>query len=273
MRTGIDLEHREPGIRPQDDLFRHVNGKWLDEAEIPADRAFDGIFYHLRDASEESLRAILEAATASDAAEGTDERKIGHLYASFLDEQAAERLGAEPIAADLAEGLALPDRAALVRSLGALARGGGTARFVRWATPDARQSDRYVLYVGQAGLGLPDESYYREDKFAETREAYLLHVARMLELAGLPDPKASAGRVVELESRLAGAHWDRVSNRDATRTYNKLHRAELEALTPGFDWSAWAEALAAPTGLLDEVIVRQPDYFEAFARALDEAPL
>ncbi|NHC43771.1 M13 family metallopeptidase [Motilibacter aurantiacus] len=273
MRTGIDTEHLVPSVRPQDDLFRHVNGKWLDEAEIPADRAFDGVFYHLRDAAEESLRAILEAAAASDAPAGSEQRKIGDLYASFLDAERAERLGAGPIAGDLARSLALPDRAALVRTLGELARGGVMGPFVMWVNTDARQSDRYVLYVGQAGLGLPDESYYRDDKFAEIREAYVLHVTRMLELAGVPDPKAAAQRVYELEARLAGSHWDRVSNRDAEKTYNKVDRAGLAALTPGFDWAAWADALGAPASLLDEVIVRQPSYLTSLAAALDEVPL
>lgn len=122
-------------------------------------------------------------------------------------------------------------------------------------------SDRYVMYLTQGGLSLPDESYYRDEKFAEVRAEFLGHVERMFVKAGVTDEagaKDAAQRILALESKLAQSHWDRVTNRDATKTYNKKNRAELEELIPAFDWTAWIDALKVPQSAFGEVVVRQP---------------
>jgi len=139
---------------------------------------------------------------------------------------------------------------------------------------DDRQPDRYVVNIVQAGIGLPDESYYREDTFAEIRDAYLAHIQAMLELAGWPDPAGAASRVLEFETRLAASHWDRVQVRDREATYNRHTLAELRALAPSFDWLAWtAAAGVAADDAFAEVIVRQPSYVAAMSDALDEVSL
>jgi putative endopeptidase len=267
------LEERSAGVRPQDDLFRHVNGRWLDEAEIPSDRASAGTFYDLNDAAEAHLRAIVEAAAASAAPEGTDERRIGDLYASFLDEQTVERLGTAPLQVTLAVVDEVRDLPGLALALGRLARVGVTGALGLYVNTDAGQSDRYLLHLTQAGIGLPDESYYREETFAPIREAYDRHVVRMLGLVGHPDPERAAPEVVAVEARLAAVHWDRVAARDAVKSYNRLSRAELAELAPHFDWSAWLEGLAAPATVLEPVVVRQPDFLRGFSQALEEVPL
>jgi len=260
-------------VRPQDDLFRYVNGNWLDTAEIPADRAVYGSFHVLADAAEQNLRTIVEEAAGSSAPAGTPLRKVGDLYASFMDETRVDALGMSPIAGLLAEVEAVTDRPGLVAVLGRLHRLGISGAFTLWVDTDARDSRRYLPYLQQGGLGLPDESYYREESFAEIRTAYREHLTRMHDLAGLPDPGGRAERVIALETRLAAAHWDRVTNRDALKTYTLVDAAGLAELTPGFDWTVWAKAVGAADGALDHVVVRQPDYLAAFAGALDDVPL
>jgi putative endopeptidase len=277
MNSGIDTDQLNPAIRPQDDLFRHVNGTWLDSAEIPEDRSVYGTFHRLRDEAEAQLRVIVEsaaaAATAGESEPGSESRKVGDLYNSFLDEETVDRLGAEPIADQLATVDAITDRPGLIRALGALDRSGTGGPFGYFVNGDAKQSDRYIMYLSQGGLSLPDESYYREDTFAEIRTEYVGHVERILTLAGRPDPADAAVRIMALETRLAQSHWDRVTNRDATKTYTKLDRAGLDALIPEFDWSIWLAAVEIPERAFAEVVVRQPTYFTALGRALVEVPL
>jgi putative endopeptidase len=272
MKPGIDRSYIQPDVRPQDDLFRHVNGKWLDEAEIPADRAVDGAFRELYDKAEVNLRTIIESA-ARTSTEDAEQRKIGDLFASFMDEAAVEHKGSDPIAADLEAVEEISDTESLIRTLGRLQRDGVSGSFVVWVDTDALQSDRYIVNLYQGGLGLPDESYYSEDTFADIRTAYVTHVARMLELAGISGNAEKAERIMALETRLAASHWDRVESRDETKTYNKKDRADIEALTPGFDWGTWTDAFGAPPAAFADGVVRQPSYFTAMAEALADVPI
>ena len=137
---------------------------------------------------------------------------------------------------------------------------------------DKRNSTRYLPYLEQSGLGLPDESYYRDDSFAAIRQEYVAHIGRMLSLAGI-DADDAPERIMALETRLASAHWDRVRSRDAVATYTLLDRNALQELAPGLDWAAWLEGVEAPAGVLDEVVARQPDFLAALAQALDEVPI
>ena len=275
MASGIDLDHRAEGVRPQDDLFRAVNGRWLEEAPIPDDRATDGAFHRLRDQSEERLLALLEKLAEQDHEPGTEAQQVGDLYASFMDEARIEELDAAPLADDLAAIDAVGDVAGLTRLLGRFARSGVAGGFGLAVFADAGQSDRYGIYVAQAGIGLPDEAYYREEQFAQVREAYVGHVARMLTLSGLTEADAAdaAERVMALETRLASHHWDQVRDRDAQATYNPTDRAGLEELSPGFDWPAYLEGLDARPDLLDAVIVREPSYLTGFAEAVGDVAL
>jgi putative endopeptidase len=277
MNSGIDTEQLTPAIRPQDDLFRHVNGAWLDSAEIPEDRSVYGTFHRLRDEAEAQLRVIVESAAdlarSGESAPDSESRKVGDLYNSFLDEKSVDALGAEPIADQLATVAAVTDLPGLIRALGTLDRAGTGGPFGYFVNGDAKQSDRYIMYLNQGGLSLPDESYYREDTFAEIRTKYVGHVERMLTLIDVPDPADAAARIMALETRLAGDHWDRVTNRDATKTYTKFDRSGLDALSPEFDWSAWLAAVEIPDTAFAEVVVRQPSYFTGLGQALVELPL
>ncbi|ADB30314.1 Neprilysin [Kribbella flavida DSM 17836] len=273
MTAGIDITGLSTTVRPQDDLYRHANGRWLDEHEIPADKAIYGAFHALGDTAELNVRSIVERTLDAGHPEGSEARKIADLYRSFLDEDTVERLGADPIADQLALAGSIEDRDALVAALGTLELQGVGGIFHYWVDVDEKKSDQYVVYLTQGGLSLPDESYYRDDAFQEQRTAYVAHVARMLGLAGLADAEGAAERILALETRLAAGHWDVVKNRDVTATYNKFDRARLDALMPGFDWSRWLPNAGVPESAFEQVVVRQPDYFTSAAEALQELEL
>ena len=262
-----------PDIRPQDDLFGHVNGRWLEETEIPSDRSAWGSFTVLADAAEEHVRQIIEELAQSTHEPGSNAQKIGDLYASFMDEDRVEALGAEPIRGELEDLGAVADKTALAAYVGRLERQGGGGFFGAYVDTDDRNSERYIVNVLQGGLGLPDESYYREAKFAEVREKYLAHVERMFGLAGLDDAATAAQRVLAVETRLAEGHWERAETRDVIKTYNLRTIDDLKAAAPSFSWDAWATALGADDQTLAEVVVRQPSFFEHFSKVLDEVDL
>jgi putative endopeptidase len=270
IRSGIDLSYTDANTRPQDDLFGHVNGHWLADYEIPADRATDGAFRLLFDRAEEQVRdLIVEAseAAAQNGADGTDQQRIGDLYASFLDEDAVERRGLQPLLDELATIDKAADTTELAATVGALQRtgvGGGVAMYV---DTDAKNSARYLVHVTQSGIGLPDESYFRDEQHAAVLAAYPEHIARMFGLVfgASEDHADTAARIVALETKLAAAHWDVVKRRDADLTYNLRTFAELQDEGKGFDWTGWVSALGSAPQDFSELIVRQPDYLTAFA--------
>ena len=269
-RTGLDLQWVDTAIRPQDDLFQHVNGQWLRTHEIPADRSQDGAFYALRDRAEEDVRAIVEEAGSQP---GDDARKIADLYGSFMDVERIEAAGTKPLRPLLDEVAGATDKAALAAVLGRRQREGLSSLFGAFVSTDAKDSSRYLVHLSQSGLGLPDEAYYREDAYAEIRTKYVEHLARLAELVGLPDPEGLAATVMELETALAAVSWDRVTNRDAEKTYTLMTLAALREHAPEFDWEPWLAALGAPTGTFDEVVVRQPSFLAAAAKLWSERPL
>ncbi len=262
--------------RPQDDLFGHVNGRWLATAELPPDLSTIGGFVDLALEAERVVGEILaEAAADAAAPDGSSRRKIGDLYASFMDETRIEAAGLAPLEADLAAIDTLGDIAGLARLHGVLQRGLLDGAVRSYVHTDDRQSDRSIVNLVQGGLGLPDESYYREDTFAELRQAYVEHVARLLALAGATEVAAAdaAQRVLALETRLAAGHWDNVRTRDVLASYNLMPFAELRTLAPSFDWDGWRAGLGATPDQVAEVLVRQPSFFAALSEALDEIPL
>ena len=269
-RSGIDLSYLDADARPQDDLFGHVNGRWLTDYDIPADRATDGAFRLLADRAEEQVRDLIT--TASGPA-GTDAQRIGDLYASFMDTERVAAVGLAPLLAELALVADAADADALAAVLGALQRtgvGGGAGAYI---DTDSKDSTRYLLHFTQSGLGLPDESYYREPAHAAVLAAYPQHIARMLSLVVGGDQADTAARIVALETKLAAAHWDVVKRRDADLSYNLRRFADLTDEAPGFDWNGWLTAVGSSTDVVAEVVVRQPDFLVAFAALWASEPL
>ncbi|TPW77952.1 M13 family metallopeptidase [Schumannella soli] len=266
LPSGIELDELDPATRPQDDLFRHVNGRWLDRTEIPSDKARYGTFYQLAEQAEEAVRDIIQE--AAQAEPGTEHRKFGDLFTSFLDTDRIEALGVEPIRPLLAEVADIADIAAFLPALGRFERGGVSGVLGAYVDNDPGDPSRYVVNLVQSGLGLPDESYYREAKFADLRTKYLSFLERILGLAGLDQPAERAQRILALETDLAAAHWDKVASRDAEKTYNLRTWAELEHAAAGADLAGWLHGLDAPDAAFAEVVLHQPSYLEALPALL-----
>jgi putative endopeptidase len=268
MKSGLDLSHIDQTVRPQDDLFRFMNGKWLKESKIPEDRASDGAFYWLYEQAEKQVKQIILDQAASKAAAGSNAQKIGDLYNSFMDEDGIEKLGFSPIADDLAKAAEIKTVDDFVKTLGGFEARGLSGLFYTYVSTDNKDSTKNIVYLGQSGLSLPDEAYYREDEYQEIRQEFLKHVAKMFELANLENPSQSAQEVLEIETQLAAFHWDQVKDRDAEATYNKKSFAELKQLAANFNWPLWILASNTPAAVLDQVIVRQPSYFEGLSKLM-----
>jgi putative endopeptidase len=266
LTSGINAAEFDPGVRPQDDLFRHVNGQWIARTEIPADKARWGSFYLLAEEAEKAVREIILEAQSAES--GTEQRKIGDLYASFMDEQRAEQLEATPIEADLASVDQVTSIPALLGALGRLERAGVSGAFQLYVDNDPGNPERYLVFVEQGGLGLPDESYYREETFASVREAYAAFIERMFRLAGYADAAQRAKRVFALETELASHHWDNVATRDSQKTYNLKTWGQVSALAAGADLDVWLAGLGAPAGAFEEVVVREPSFLTGLAATL-----
>ena len=270
LKPGLDVDNFDPNTRPQDDLFRYTNGHWLDTYEIPADQAVHGSFYMLRDASEEAVKQILEDAQANPSA-GVSQQ-IGDMYASFLNEDRANELGAAPIAGDL-ERISDANLAELTRIIGQFSREGISGIFGMYVNNDPGNPERYLVNMYQGGLGLPDESYYHDEKYAEFRDAYVPYIAQMFENAGRSQSEAHeiAAKVMAFETELATKHWTVVESRDAEKTYNLFSFDELQALTPTFDWSQWLDGVKFDKSVLAESVVMMPSFFEGIASVFNEA--
>lgn len=265
--SGLIHENLNPRVRPQDDLYRYVNGAWLESAEIPADRAADGSFYHLRDLSEERVREIIEAA---DGPAGSNGAKIRDLYRDFMDESAIEERGLDPIAEDLQRALAVANRNEFTATLGLLEGRGRASLFGGYITTDKDDPTVNIAYLGQGGLSLPDEAYYRADEHAEIRSSLVGHIERIFTIAQVDRAAERAGAILALESEIASHHWDKVKNRDAVATYNKMTFAEIEGLTPHFDWRLWSEASSTPEKVLSPAVMRQPSFFQGMSAMLEK---
>ncbi|WP_158867541.1 M13 family metallopeptidase [Leifsonia sp. AG29] len=277
LASGILTDELDPAVRPQDDLFRHVNGRWLERTDIPADKARWGSFMILAEEAEAAVREIVEAAQS--APEGTEERKFGDLFTSFMDEERIEALGVKPVEAQLALASDVQSVSDLLETVGRLERHGIGGFFQLFVDNDPGDPERYLVFVEQAGISLPDESYFREERFAPVREAFVAHIQRMFELAGLENAPERAQRVFELETSIAAQHWDNVRSRDSEKTYNLYSWGDAEKLftaaeaRDGDGLAIWAKALGAPEGALAEVVLRQPSFTSGLAELLTESRL
>jgi putative endopeptidase len=266
--SGIELANRHDGILPSEDLYRHMNQKWIDANPIPEDRARYGSFLILAEEAEKAVRTIIEECQS--AAPGTEARKVGDLYTSFMNESRVNELGAEPLRPLLAQIDEADSLSALVGLLGRLERRGIGSFVSMWVDNDPGNPERYLLFIEQGGIGLPDESYYREDTFAEIRTAYLAHLERMFTLAGLTDAADRAARVFGVENRIAASHWDNVRCRDTHATYNLTPWAEF-ASALGPIAAPWRDALDVSDAVFDEVVVRQPSFIEDVRAVIESA--
>ena len=250
----------DPAVRPQDDLFRHFAGTWLDTYEIPADRASDGVSRALYDIAEVQVREIIETASGEGEAQ-----KIGDLYKSFMDTDAIKERGLTPLTADLAAIDAITNLTSFITTMAQLETRGLGGIFGAAIYADAMDSSMNIFHIGQGGISLPDEAYYREEQYQPIREAFVAHVQKMGKLAGVP---LMAQEILALETEIASHHWDQVKDRDATLTYNKTTRSELEVLAPNFQWDLWATNAQIPSIAFDVLNIHEPSFFSGLSSML-----
>ncbi|MFI9406423.1 M13 family metallopeptidase [Nocardia sp. NPDC052316] len=266
--TSVDLGGADEAIRPQDDLYRHVNGKWLREYQLPPDKTSFGSTSEAFERTQQQLREIVEG--IKDPKDGSEEQQIRDLYDARVDWDTIERLGMTPLAGLFAKVDGAATKADLAKVMaelpisGLIGLGIGT---------DRKNSNAYIPSVGQSGLGL-GEQYYRKPENAEVLAQYRVFLERIAAGAGFADPAAMAQRVFDLEKRIAPAHWDNVRNRDADATYNLYSWNDMVALAPGFDWDPWlAGNTDRPKQLFDKMVVGQPSFITAAGQLWTEVDI
>ena len=272
--SGVDMQYVDRSVRPQDDIYRYLNGKWLDTFQLPADKALYGQFAHISDTTQDQLHGIVEDLVRQGVGTDADVRKMADLYSSFMDEGRLEILGLKPLQAEFAAidaMSALNEIPALIAHLNRIDAG---APYEISINQDAKNSLQYAVILSQSGLGMPDRDYYLKDeaKLKETRARYLAHVHKMLEMAGDADAESHAAAILGLETALAQAQWTRVENRDPIKTYNKTAIVDLPKLMPDYNWPRYVQG-SDIGGKVDSVIVRQPSYFSALGKLMTATPL
>jgi len=265
LTSGIELDERDLSLHPGDDLYLHMNGRWIERSTIPPDKSRYGAFTLLSEEAEKAVREIIEGAQT--APEGSEARKIGDLYASFMNTKRIKKVGLTPLTELLSsiENEARKGRDALVSELGRLERGGSQGLWGLFVDNDPGNPERYVIFVEQGGISLPDESYYRVEEFADIRAAFVAHVERVFTLVGIDDAATKAHRVMDFETQLAGAHWDNVKCRDAEATYNLWSGEQMASALAGFSFATWSEQTGIPASAITKLVVRQPSYIESLA--------
>lgn len=277
--TGLDLSQIDASIRPQDDLFGFANGAWLAHHEIPSDKSSSSEFTRLQDLSEERVRDIITDLAKTSTEPSTDTGKIGAIYRQFMDEDAAEAAGAAPLAPVIKEICNLSDRSAIAGYTGGPTAAAGIIALGVWN--DANDPTRYQAQLWQGGIGLPDESFYREESYAAIRAAYVDYLEQLVALAQLPGrtglvegtARDIAEAVMAFETEVAAGHVDVVRARDREKSNNPTAAEQLHTLLPSFAWDAFFEGTGADSAWVREVNVGQPEYFERINSVWAQAPL
>jgi len=274
LLSGIAVQYFDPAARPQDDFYKHINGKWLADTEIPPDKGSYGTFMMLRDEAEAKLHTIIDDLQKSVDASDPDQQKIADLYASFMDERALDGLGIKPLAGEFAKIDALKDKKEIAGLIAHLNEISVTAPFSPAVHQDARDSTKYVFDLEQDGLGMPDRDYYLadDDKMKQARAHYAEHVQKMLELAGDKAATANARDIVALETQLAKIQWTKVELRNPIKTYNKVEFSKLAGIAPSIDWSRYLTDTGVQ-GKTDYLVVGEPTYLRGLDQLLQKTPL
>lgn len=271
--SGIELKYNSKKISAGQDFYEFVNQGWLETTQIPADRSNYGSFSLLEDETKEAIRIIIEEASQSKAPMGSEAQKIGDFYRSLTNLELRDQLGIKPIQNTLDSISNAKSIEELAKVVGNLQRHGVGGVFGCYVSPDAKKSDQYTVYVSQSGLTLPDRDFYlsEEQRYADLRKALETYIADMLTFVGHKDPSGAAKKIVELETKLAEAQWDRVTNRDPKKTYNKVTKAELTAQLGNFPMAAFVDSLGLSAQ--SEYIVRQPSFLEEVNKLYESVAL
>jgi len=263
LNSGIDYTNFDKTARPQDDFYRHVNGNWLDNTEIPADRSNFGSFTALFVQSQKQMRVIIEEIAANkNTAPGSNDQKIGDLFNSYIDEAKADETGITPLMAEFSKIDAISDKDQLASHFAHSVKVGSTIPLGVYVSQDRKNSTQYITFVAQAGLGLPDRDYYFDENRAEIRTKYIAFIGKLMTLGGFSNTSEIAGKIMALETALAKHSWTRVQRRDVNATYNKMTKDEFGKMISSFNWDNYLQS-AGYQGV-NEFIIKHPRYFKGF---------
>ncbi|HMJ05186.1 MAG TPA: M13 family metallopeptidase [Chthoniobacterales bacterium] len=271
---GFDLAGADQTTKPGDDFFRYANGSWLDRVKIPGDKPAYSLRLAMTDTTEEQLHALIEAAAAKSKAEHsptTTEGKVGAFYQSFMNEKAVEKAGATPLQEKLDQIRGAKERGEIAGGMGRQNADLEGGVFSVYIDVDIADPSRYAVYLGQAGLGLPDRDYYLQPSFAAQKSKYQTYVAKLLKLIDWPEAEKRAGDIVAFETRIAEVSWAKAQQRDPVATYNPLTLAELETLAPDFAWRPFLNG-AGLVGV-ERVVVAEKSAFPKIAAVFASTPL
>ncbi|VAW34730.1 Peptidase, M13 family [hydrothermal vent metagenome] len=272
LTSGIDLQYVDKSVRPQDDFYRYVNGKWLAEFVMPADKSRYGSFNALRDKSEKDVKTIIDNLAANTYDNGTDEQKISDLYNSYMDTDSIEKAGINVLDKDLKKINSIKNYDDLLAYM-AYADMYTDAPMGLYVYIDLKDSNKHITYVSQSGLGLPEKDYYsnQSDKFKNIRSKYVTLIENMFTHAGFDNPAQSAQTVMKIETKIADGHWSNVQVRDVEKSYNLNSYAEFQGLMPDLNIEAWMQGTTLKN--VPEIVVRQPDYLQKLNQIITETSI
>jgi len=273
LRSGVDQRGIDASVRPQDDLFMHLNGEWLKHTPIPADKSSYGSFEILADESEENIRAIITEAITGKNPAGSDLQKIGDFFTSYMDQETIDARGVEPLREALMKIEQLADMEAVVTHLGYLQTQDVTGPIGFYVDQDDKNSAQYLAVIVQSGISLPDRDYYlkEDEKYVSARAALKKYVTTLFQLSGLPAGEQAATDVLAIETMLARAQWTRTELRDANKRYNKYQVEQLTELSSDVPWQKFFAAVGVPD--LKELNVATPSFFEEVAKNVQSTSL
>lgn len=232
-KWGVDLNARDTSVKPGDDFDKYANGGWFAHTEIPSDQASAGVDYDVYNLTQRQLRQLVTGAPATS--------QVGGLYQSFMNEAKVEALGTKPLMADINAVAAIEDKSAMARFMGTTQGTFGSTIVSGGPYADTNDPTTNVLWLGQAGLGLPEKDYYLNDSFKAQRDAYRSYIARTMKMVGNAAPEKAADEIMAFETEIAKVSWAIADRRDIGKINNPMSSDELAAYAPGLDWKAWFE--------------------------------
>ncbi|WP_283710549.1 M13 family metallopeptidase [Pseudoalteromonas prydzensis] len=268
---GVDLTARNEAVKPGDDFFMYASGTWYDTYVMPADKTRYGAFSGLAERSEERVKEIIEEIAARDDL-NAEEQLIADFYNAYMDTETLNKLGVAPIKPLLTEINDVSSTDDLTKLFGQAWLSGVNSPIGGGMWFNRLDPNKYEMSLGAGGLGLPDRSYYLEDseRFEKTRNAYVAHIAQMLELAGVDNTTKRAQAILALETKIAQGHWPREKRRNRDLTLNQIKRSELNSTYPGFNWDLYF----AQTGYqVPQLNVSQPEPIKAMIELINQEDL
>jgi putative endopeptidase len=272
LSSGLDKAGMDPAARPQDNLFEAMNGSWFKSTAIPADKPEYGTFIELRDLSDKRVKEIVDSLASKPQQAGTVDAKIADFYNSYIDTDAIDKAGLEPLKPFFAQVDGVQDKKTLLTLMGKW-EGVVDTPLELQVGPDFKDPTIYAPLTWQGGLGLPDRDYYLKDteRFAKARTAYITYLTTLYTLAGDKHAAAHATAVMALEHKIAEIQWAQEQNRDPVKLYNPMTVKELSAKVPGVDWKAFLDAGQMPVPKI--ISISQPSYVEALAKVINATPI